>query len=171
MSISPSKPRHVPSLVRSETQLLVERTIQRWREQAATFTPVKRGLRKRDRVSLKVVGTYRDDARGWVRRIFDHQINGYRVMVEGFDSVTEGFDQKIIGATAGTERRFTLRLPHTYFEKNIAGGLVEFVVSVDQVEEPKVPDLDDAFARRFGSATMSDLRTKMYDQYISEAGF
>lgn len=164
-------PTRVPSLVQSETRLLVERTIARWREQLTYFVPVSRGIRHRDRVHLKVKGIYRNEELGWVRAIFDNDLVNYRVKTRGHTEIIPGFDRVLLSEREGAHLTFGLRLPLDYWERQIAGGLIAFDVTLGQVAEPHLPDLDDSFARYWGAPTMSALRTRLYNKFIAEAGY
>jgi trigger factor len=164
-------PRHVPSLLQSETRILVDRTIQTWREQLMTFVPVSRGIHHRDRVHVKVRGVYRNDSLGWVRTIFDNDLVNYRVKTPDHQEIVPGFDRVLLGARSGAHLTFNLRLPLDYWETQIAGGTIAFDVTIVDVAEPHLPDLDDTFARKCGAPTMKALRTKLYDQFIAEAGY
>lgn len=55
-----------------------------------------------------------------------------------------------MGAAAGETRSLDLVFPESYHAAHLAGRPVRFEVTVDQVAEPKLPELDEDFARSFG---------------------
>ena len=63
--------------------------------------------------------------------------------------MVDGFEDALIGVQAGEERTLELTFPQNYPE-HLAGRPVTFNVKVHRVEEPELPDLDDAFAESFG---------------------
>ncbi|MDD9980187.1 MAG: trigger factor [Gammaproteobacteria bacterium] len=63
--------------------------------------------------------------------------------------MVDGFEDALIGMQAGEERTLELTFPQNYPE-HLAGKPVTFNVKVHRVEEPELPDLDDAFAESFG---------------------
>ena len=63
--------------------------------------------------------------------------------------MVDGFEDALTGVQAGEERTLELTFPQNYPE-HLAGKPVTFNVKVHRVEEPELPDLDDAFAESFG---------------------
>ncbi|MDP6571384.1 MAG: trigger factor [Patescibacteria group bacterium] len=71
-------------------------------------------------------------------------------LVIGEKKFIPGFEEKIIHMKAGDSKKFELEFPKEYFEKNLAGKLVQFEVKLKQVFERIVPDFDDEFAKGMG---------------------
>lgn len=61
-----------------------------------------------------------------------------------------GFEDALIGAKAGEERKLSLSFPEDFGVKERAGKPVDFVVNVKQVFEAQAPELDDKFIERLG---------------------
>ena len=68
------------------------------------------------------------------------------------DRFLPGFVDKMVGARAGQEIEFELRLPENYAHQQLAGEEVRFTVKVHQIKERQVPNLDDDFARQHCNA-------------------
>jgi trigger factor len=63
-----------------------------------------------------------------------------------------GFEEGLIGASAGETRALDLQFPATYHRQDLAGKSVHFEVTIDAVTRPVLPELDADFARCFGIA-------------------
>lgn len=113
------------------------------RKQNAGWTVAERAAADGDRVTIDFKGTI-DGA--------EFQGNkGENVPVTlGGKRMIAGFEDGLVGAKAGEERTLDLQFPDNYGYKDVAGKPVQFKVSIKQVEEPQLPELDDAFAAKFG---------------------
>lgn len=137
----------------------VDTMLETLRKQNAGWQAVERGAADGDRVTIDFRGTI-DGA--------DFQGNkGENVPVTlGGKRMIAGFEEGLVGAKAGEERTLDLQFPENYGYKDVAGKPVQFKVTVKQVEEPQLPELDDAFAKKFGveggiAALRSEVRTNM----------
>ena len=62
-----------------------------------------------------------------------------------------GFENKLIGMSAGEEkRRFSLVLPEKFPVKDLAGKSVDFQVRIKSVQSVEFPELNDEFAKSLG---------------------
>nr|VFK16905.1 MAG: trigger factor [Candidatus Kentron sp. LPFa] len=97
---------------------------------------------------------------------------GSKVPVElGSGEMIDGFEDGLIGASAGEERILEIEFPDRYYKPELAGCPATFTVKVKSVEEGNLPDLDEDFARRFGvedgdmdafrAATREDMEKKL----------
>jgi trigger factor len=83
-------------------------------------------------------------------------------LVVGSNAFPPGFEDNLIGAKAGEEREFTIRLPEQFGEAALAGKEALFRVTVSEVRERILPELDDAFAKDVGDYQgLADLREKI----------
>jgi trigger factor len=62
----------------------------------------------------------------------------------------KGFEEGMVGAKSGDELTLDLQFPEDYAHKEVAGKPVQFAVKVNSVEESKLPELDEEFAKSFG---------------------
>jgi trigger factor len=68
-------------------------------------------------------------------------------MVEvGAESLIAEFDQALTGASAGDEATVEVQFPDDHQPEALAGKQARFTVTVKEVREKKLPDLDDDFA-------------------------
>lgn len=78
------------------------------------------------------------------------QMKGQHFIV-GKQEVWEGFGKEVEGMKAGEKKEFTLTIPKTHFQKNIAGKRVEFNVTINEIFERTLPKLDESFAKTLGA--------------------
>ncbi|MBE0528385.1 MAG: trigger factor, partial [Thermoleophilia bacterium] len=64
----------------------------------------------------------------------------------GRASLIPGFEEELIGVNAGEEKSFGITFPDDYHAEELAGQLATFTVTVKEIKEKVVPELDDAFA-------------------------
>jgi len=79
----------------------------------------------------------------------------------GKDYFVPGFDDKLLGAKKGDERKFALPYPDNHHQKNIAGKLVDFIVKVKDVYSRELPALDDQFAVFFQLKDLNELKDNL----------
>ncbi len=117
--------------------------IDQLREQRKTWTAVDRGAQEGDRVTVDFVGTMDGEP-------FEGG-SGEGVSFElGGGQMIEDFDQGVRGLAAGDEGEFTATFPDDYGAEALRGKTATFAVTVREVEEPALPELDDAFFQAFG---------------------
>jgi trigger factor len=138
------------------------------RKQNAGWQAVERGAMDGDRVTIDFTGAI-DGA--------EFQGNkGENVPITlGGKRMIDGFEDGLVGAKAGEERTLDLQFPDNYGYKEVAGKPVQFKVSVKRVEEPVLPELDDAFANKFGvdggvAALRTEVRTNMEREMAQRLG-
>ena len=117
----------------------VDAMVERMRRQQPDYVEVNRPAQENDQV---MVDLGRDDGQPGE----GHQIP----VVIGSKSVMEGFEESLVGLSAGDEKTIELIFPANYRDAQMAGKPVTFHVRVIKVSEPKLPTVDDDFARRFG---------------------
>jgi trigger factor len=77
----------------------------------------------------------------------------------GSGRLIEGFEEQLQGAKAGEERPVKVTIPDDYPAENLAGKEAEFAVSVKEVKEKRLPELDDELAIQAGGFdTLDELR-------------
>ena len=65
----------------------------------------------------------------------------------GSGSFIPGFEDQLVGTSAGDEKDVSVTFPEDYGAEDLAGAPVVFKVKVHEVKETKVPELDDEFAK------------------------
>lgn len=74
-----------------------------------------------------------------------------------------GFEQGLIGAKAGDEKKLSLTFPADFSIAERAGKPIEFVVNVKEVYEAKTPNIDEDFVKQLGIKTgkQEDLKNQI----------
>lgn len=106
--------------------------------------------------------------------LIDFQVKIDGALIEGGESKNHpvvigegrfvpGFEDGIIGMSAGEEKTFPIHFPEDYGKKELSGKQAQATVKVLSVQEKKTPALDDAFAQSLGGTftTMNDLKDKL----------
>lgn len=121
------------------------------RESKTTYVDVDRAVQDKDKVNIDYIGTKDDVA-------FDGGTAKGQDLVIGSGQFIDGFESGLIGAKKGDEVTLDLTFPENYGKADLAGQAVVFKVTVNSVQEPKTPELDDAFVQE-----VSDFKT--VDEY------
>lgn len=129
----------------------VESAITAERESKATYTDVDRAVKETDKVNIDYVGTKDGVA-------FDGGTAEGQDLVIGSNQFIPGFETGLIGAKKGDQVSLDLTFPETYGNADLAGQPVVFTVTVNNVQEKNVPELDEAFVQE-----VSDFKT--VDEY------
>jgi trigger factor len=123
----------------------VDRTLDTLRSQRITWRPVERAAQNGDRVIIDFEGSIDGTPfEGGAARDFP--------LVLGNNVLIEGFEPGLIGAAAGESRNLDLAFPADYRNTSLAGKKTRFAVTVKQVNEPVLPEVNEEFARMLGVA-------------------
>lgn len=90
------------------------------------------------------------------------------VVIFGKEYIIPGFDKKLIGAKKGETKEFSLPYPADHHMKNLAGKMVDFKVTVKEIYERQMPELDDEFAKGFGLKNIAELKENMEKGLLNE---
>ncbi|MCW8935932.1 MAG: trigger factor [Gammaproteobacteria bacterium] len=94
------------------------------------------------------------------------QADGVPVVL-GSGSMIPGFEEALVGKSADEEFSFDVDFPDDYHAEELKGKKATFATKVVTVAEPKIPEVDDEFAKSFGVADgsietlKSDIRANM----------
>lgn len=133
----------------------VETQLQRMRERAADFPVVERPAQMGDLVvaDLAALVDAKPDA-----------AEARPTMIEiGADNIP-GFDEHLLGLSKGETKTFVLTYPEDYPDAELAGEEAEFTISVNEIHEKQIPELDDALAQKLSNGryqTVDELRREM----------
>jgi len=125
------------------TEADVDTMLESLRQQRPDFVAVDRGVQDGDRVTLDFEGTL-DGEPFEGGKAEGHQF------AYGAGRMLKDFEDGIRGAKAGESRTFDVTFPTDYPAQNLAGKTAQFAVTVTVVEETRLPEIDDEFARAFG---------------------
>src|SRR4051794_2266050 len=137
----------------------LDEEVERLRESSASLENVDRPAQKGDFVVLDFVGKVDGEP------FEGGEARGYLLEL-GSDRLVEGFEQQLEGANAGDEREVNVTFPEDYRAENLAGSDATFDVTVKEVKEKKLPELDDDFAMEAGGfdsldELRSDIETRL----------
>ena len=128
------------------TEADLDRTIETLRKQRTVFDEVTRTSQKGDRVVVDFTGEIDGVA-------FTGGSSENYAFVLGDGSMLKEFDEAATNMKAGETKTFPLKFPDDYHGKDVAGKLASFKIKVRSVGEPRLPALDEAFAKSMGIAS------------------
>lgn len=121
----------------------IDEMIETLRKSQAGWTAVERPAQSGDRVNLDFVGK-RDGEE------FDGgSANGYTLQL-GSGSMIPGFEDGIVGMSAGDTKVLSLTFPDDYQVDELKGAAVEFTVTLNSISEQQLPELNEGFFASFG---------------------
>jgi trigger factor len=120
----------------------VDNMIERLRQQRAEWRAVDREAREGDRVEVDFVGRIGGEP------FEGGEGKGVKVVI-GSGQVIADFDKALVGVTAGTEKSAKVKFPKDYGAAELAGKKAVFEISVKQVAEEELPEVDEAFMEAF----------------------
>lgn len=123
----------------------VDAMLEKLRRQRTTWNTVDRPAGDGDRVTVSFVGKVAGEP-------FEGGSAEKLPLVLGSGAMIEGFETGLLGASAGDNREVDLQFPDDYRVESLAGKPVTFEVTVDEVQEPVLPAIDEDFARALGVA-------------------
>src|SRR5215471_429620 len=142
--------------VRAVSETSVDAMLDQLRQESAVFADVRRPAGPGDIVLLD---TQRLDANG--RRLAGTRSKGTRIQL-GAPELLPDLEAGLSGAEAGQERTLNVHYPDDYRQRELAGQNVRYVVQVRAIQEKKLRELDDAFAKDiFGLGTIGELRERV----------
>src|SRR5262249_20705556 len=139
----------------------VNGALQRLRDRAARHEPVEgRGV---DHGDTLVVDLERRDAEGKTDK---HE----NVSIEiGAKANPPGFDEQLVGLTAGATKTFGIQYPSDHPIGELANTTVSYTVKVNALKRRVLPELDDEFAKDLGLESLDALRTRVREDLEHEA--
>lgn len=80
----------------------------------------------------------------------------------------DGFVEAMVGLKAGETKSADLTFPEDYPNQDLAGKAVVFDLTVKEVKERQLPELNDAFAVQMGDESLEAMKTKLLEQLKTE---
>ncbi len=120
----------------------VKSMLEKLREQNKEWEEVSRAVKKGDKVKIDFEGFIEDKA-------FDGGSANDHELVIGSGSMIPGFEEGIIDAEKDKSFDIKVTFPENYGHESLAGKDAVFKITVHQVMEGKLPELDEAFAEKF----------------------
>ena len=137
------------------TDQLVEETLEQMRREAATLIPVDRPAQLGDTVTMDYEGKV--DGVAFEGGTATGQETELRE-----DRFIPGFVDGIVGMIAGQTKEVPVTFPDPYSNADLAGKAAVFTITVHEVKEPELPELDDELAKRVSrEETLDGLRAEV----------
>ncbi len=121
----------------------IDRVLEDLRKQQATYEPVEREAQADDRVIVDFTGTV--DGEGFPGSDGEDQ-----PVTIGSNTMPPEFEEALKGLKAGDTKRIEYTFNEDFPTTEIAGKTAVFETTVKAVEEPRLPELDDALAEAVG---------------------
>lgn len=95
-------------------------------------------------------------------------------LVLGSKSFIPGFEDQVVGMSAGEEKEISVTFPEDYQAEDLAGKPAMFRVKLHEVKAKVVPELDDEFAKDVSefdtlASFKEDLRAKIADRNMAQS--
>ncbi len=134
----------------------LDRTLDVLRKQRAVFEAVTRPAQAGDRVTVDFSGSIDGvEFPGGQAKDFAIALGEGRMLPE--------FEAAVMGTSTGDAKSFPLTFPADYHGKEVAGKTATFALTVKEVAQANIPELDAKFATAFGikSGKVDDLRSEV----------
>jgi trigger factor len=140
-------------MVADVTDTEVEEALGKIAEQNRPFAPKGEGAKVEsgDRVVIDFTGKLEG-------RPFEGGTGGDIGVNVGSNTFIPGFEDQLIGMTAGENRLVKVTFPVNYMNAELAGKAAEFDVTAKSVEAPGTVTVDDAFAKSLGLESLDKLK-------------
>lgn len=140
---------------------LVDRELDALRDRLATLEPVDRAAQEGDFVIVDYTGSADGEE-------LEGAQGRDQLLELGIGRLLPGFDEQLLGASAGDHRRVEITFPDDHPE-HLRGRNATFEVTVKEVQAKRLPEIDDEFASEAaGFDTLQELRDDV-SQRLREA--
>jgi trigger factor len=143
-----------PSPVTKITQKEVIAAMEQFQERQGAWVPVDRPVELGDLVTINIQADV--DGKPWL----NHKDILYE-MNKDSRSPVPGFASQLQGAEKSKESTFSLPIPDDYPLKEMRGKEGTFKVTVTEVKQKQLPELDDALAKGAGYGNLEDMKEKV----------
>jgi trigger factor len=117
----------------------IDQVIATLRQQHTSWAPVERPSQEGDRVTMDFEGK-------WNGKDFPNNTGENVDVILGSGTMIKGFEDKLMGLSAGAETEFELTFPDDYSVPELAGEEVRFTAKVNSVAAPKPFESDEELA-------------------------
>jgi trigger factor len=142
----------------------VQEEIDRLREGFAALNPIDRPAAAGDIVVIDYAGTVDGEP-------FEGSEASDLTVEVGSESLLREFDEALAGASAGDELTVEIEFPEDHRPEELAGKQASFAVTVKEVREKNLPELDDEFASDASEFdTLDELRDEIRSRIAAALG-
>jgi len=86
----------------------------------------------------------------------------------GSNSFIPGFEEQLVGVSVGDEKAVKVSFPDEYQAPHLAGKDAVFDCKIKAVKAPKVAEIDDALAQKFGAEDLAGLKAQIAERLEAE---
>ena len=121
----------------------IEKMVDRLKEQRISYEPVERASQADDQVTVDFEGSLDGE-------LVESAKGSDASFVIGKGQMIEDFEKGATGLSKDQETKFEAVFPENYRAEELRGKTVEFSLTMKEVKEPKLPELNDEFFKEFG---------------------
>ncbi|MFS8038219.1 trigger factor [Xanthobacter sp. AM11] len=143
------------------TEAEVDETVQRIADANRPFATKDGAAAEGDRVTIDFTG-YVDGEK------FEGGTGENIDVLIGSKGFIPGFEEQLVGASAGESRTIAVTFPEAYAAKELAGKAASFEVTVKAVDAAGTIELDDAFAKTLGQESLAQLKETVKGRIAQE---
>lgn len=147
----------------------VEQTLERYRLNLATLVPIEERAAQMGDVAVVDFTGEIEEPDGSLEPFEGGSAEDFQVELKegGF---IDGFVEGIVGMSPDETRELSLKFPEDYPQEDLADKAARFTVTVKELKEKELPELDDDFAEEVSEfETLEALRTSLEERYQKEA--
>lgn len=126
----------------------IDEMVETLRTQSKTFETVERAAESGDQIVFDYVGTFASGEQDGEEFAGGKAENS--TLELGSGRMIPGFEDGLVGVSAGEEKTLELTFPEDYQSEELKGQAVEFACKIHEVKAPQLPELDATFFERFG---------------------
>ncbi len=137
----------------------VDKAVEEMRERGASYVPVEgRPAKDGDHVLINLMGTPVGGG---------EPVQAENILCHlGGDETLESFTENLRGVSPGDKKEFESKYPDDYPDQKLAGKTYNYSVTVQDIKEKKLPEINDEFAKDVagehgGFSTVAEMRTKI----------
>ncbi|MFG1424106.1 trigger factor [Roseixanthobacter liquoris] len=151
----------IEKLVANVSDAEVDETLSRLADSNRPYSEKQGPAEKGDRVTTNFVGTIDGVA-------FEGGSGEGIQVVIGSNSFIPGFEEQLLGISAGETRTVNVSFPEAYAARELAGKAASFEVTATLVEVPGELVLDDEFAKTLGQESLDKLKEQVRARITQE---
>lgn len=141
----------------------VNNIIEKLREQKKTWQVVERAAEEGDQITVHFSGVSEGE------NFTNGKVENYPVEI-GSKKMIPGFEDQLIGLSAGESKTFDISFPEEYGSEKLAGKTAQFDIEVVKVEVSQLPEIDETFIKEYGmeEGSMDDFRADVQENLSRE---
>ena len=132
----------------------IEKVVEYLRRQSSDLKQVDRAAEMNDWIDLSFEGSIKG-----VKK--DKLTSSAMPIVLGETKLIPGFEENVVGMKKGETKEFKIKFPKDFADKEFANNEVQFKVTVNDVREINLPEMNAAFFEKFGLKNIKELKANI----------